>query len=201
MSGRHSAGQQHPPWSLPKTRLLLAGGAAVFACNLFAADPAVIPASELARKWKRTKSLVAPVEKVRKGLTVETPAGGASQPLEFRVDADSGCSFQNIQFQVGSANIAGGSTLAQLTEIAKAMLAAGTESFVIEGHTCDLGDTEQNLRLSQRRSMAVREILVGLGVPPGRLVILSFGESDPVVANADEMARAQNRRVQIFRKL
>lgn len=165
-----------------------------------AADPAVIPASELAKKWKRTKSLAAPVEKMRKGLEVEVD-GAPAKPVAVKVDADTACSFQNIQFQRDSAQLMGGTTQTQLAEIAKGMNAAGTEHFLIEGHTCDLGGDQHNLTLSQQRALAVKAALTGLGVPAQRLQVIGFGESEPVTANTDETARSQNRRVQIFRKL
>ena len=168
--------------------------------SLLAAEPAVVPAADLAKKWKRTKSLTAPVEKLRKGLSVEVD-GHTSAKLEVKVDADTACSFQNIQFQLDSTVLDGASTFAQLAEIATAMKAAGTEHFVIEGHTCDRGEDGHNLSLSQQRALAVREALASLGVPAQRLVVLGFGESEPAVANADEAARQMNRRVQIFRKL
>jgi len=168
--------------------------------SLLAADPAVVPAADLAKKWKRTKSLAAPVEKLRKGLSVEVD-GHTAAKLEVKVDADTACSFQNIQFKLDSAQLEGAGTYAQLAEIAAAMKSAGTESFVIEGHTCDRGEDAHNLSLSQQRALAVREALASLGVPAQRLVVLGFGESEPAVANTDEAARQVNRRVQIFRKL
>ena len=173
---------------------------ALCATAVFAADPAVIPGTELAKKWKRTKSLVSPVEKLRKGLEVEVD-GAAPKPVEVKVDADTQTSFSNIQFQLDSAELMAGITQAQLAEIAKGMKAAGTESFLIEGHTCDLGDGEHNLTLSQNRALAVKAALVSLGISRERLQVIGFGEGEPVVANTSESARSQNRRVQIYRKL
>ncbi len=173
------------------------------ATAVIAADSTVVPAEELAKKWKRTKSLTAPVEKIRKGLEVEVDGvpAAAARAIAVKVDADTACSFQNIQFQKDSAVLAGGITQTQLAEIAKGMTAAGTENFLIEGHTCDLGGEGHNLTLSQQRALAVKAQLVSLGVPPQRLQVIGFGESEPVTANTDETARSQNRRVQIFRKL
>jgi outer membrane protein OmpA-like peptidoglycan-associated protein len=155
---------------------------------------------DLAKKWKRTKSLAAPVEKLRKGLVVEVN-GTASQSVEVKVDADTACTFLNIQFHKDSAELTSAVTFDQLAEIAKGMTAAGTEHFLIEGHTCDLGGDQHNLTLSQNRALAVQAALTRLGVPSARLQVIGFGASEPVVANTDEAARSQNRRVQIFRKL
>lgn len=166
----------------------------------FAADD-VIPAAELAKKWKRTKSFAAPVEKLRKGIEVEFGRTATSTPVEVKVDADTVASFQNIQFLKDSADLAGTTTFAQLAEIAKAIKAAGTEHFLIEGHTCDLGGEAHNLELSQRRALAVKTALTNQGVSNAVIQVIGFGECDPAVANTDEAARSKNRRVQIFRKL
>lgn len=191
-----------------KRTLLLSLCATSFA---FAAEPDIISGTELARKWKRTKSLAAPVEKVRKGLEVEVEvevevdgaaaAPAAPKPVAVKVDADTACAFQNIQFERDSAHLMGGITEAQIVEIAKGMTAAGTEKFLIEGHTCDLGGDSHNVTLSQNRALAVKQRLITLGVPAERLQVIGFGEGDPLVGNTDETARQQNRRVQIFRKL
>ena len=167
------------------------------ALRVVAADPEVVPAEQIARKWKRTKSINGPTEKIRKGLEVEV----GTQPVEVKVDADTAVSFQNIQFQRDSAELLDGVTAAQIGEIARAMKQAGSERFLIEGHTCDLGSDAHNLGLSQQRALAVKRALEWHGVEPGRLQVLGFGESDPVIANTDETARAKNRRVQIYRKL
>lgn len=166
----------------------------------FAADD-VVPAADLAKKWKRTKSLAAPVEKLRKGIEVEIGRPAASATVEVKVDADTVASFQNIQFSKDSAELTGTTTFAQLAEIAKAMKAAGSEHFLIEGHTCDLGGEAHNLELSQRRALAVKAALTNHGVSNAVIQVIGFGECDPAVADTDEAARAKNRRVQIFRKL
>jgi len=117
------------------------------------------------------------------------------------VDADTEERFQNIQFQRDSAELMGGTSLAQLDEIAKAMIQAKTEKFLIEGHTCDLGEGGHNLQLSQNRALTVKAYLARQGVASERLQVIGFGESDLLVKDTSEPARQQNRRVQIFRKL
>jgi outer membrane protein OmpA-like peptidoglycan-associated protein len=171
-------------------------------CGTFcagAAEPEVIPAEQISKKWKRTKSINGPTEKIRKGLEVEVTSSG--QTVEVKVDADTALSFQNIQFQRDSAQLLDGVTASQIAEIARAMKQAGSERFLIEGHTCDLGSDAHNLGLSQQRALAVKRALEWHGVESDRLQVLGFGETDPVTANTDESARAKNRRVQIYRKL
>jgi len=181
-------------------RLILLLGASSL---LIAAEPAVVPAAALAKKWQRTKSLADPKEETRatsvrvtKGLKVEI------QQVAVRVDADTQEAFQNIQFELGSDMLqAGASCSQQLAEIAKAMRMAGTETFLVEGHTCDLGGELENKSLSQRRAQAIVAALCQLGVAEERLQPLGFGAEHPLTPNRTEAERCINRRVAIFRKL
>jgi peptidoglycan-associated lipoprotein len=59
----------------------------------------------------------------------------------------------------------------------------------VSGHTCELGTTEYNLALGQRRADIVRTYLVRLGVEPQRLTVVSYGEERPVDAGALEKNR------------
>jgi peptidoglycan-associated lipoprotein len=59
----------------------------------------------------------------------------------------------------------------------------------IEGHTDEVGTTEYNLGLGDRRARAARDYLVRLGIDDGRVSIITFGEERPT-ANED----AGNRR-------
>jgi len=70
--------------------------------------------------------------------------------------------------------------------------------YLVEGHTCDLGTAEHNLELSQKRAYAVAEWLTkNTSLSPEQFEVSWYGESSPVVANTDENARKENRRVVI----
>ncbi len=64
----------------------------------------------------------------------------------------------------------------------------------IEGHCDERGTREYNLALGARRANAVKDYLVSLGVPSGRLETISYGKERPVCADSDESCYAQNRR-------
>jgi peptidoglycan-associated lipoprotein len=67
---------------------------------------------------------------------------------------------------------------------------------VLAGHTDARGTTQYNLALGDRRANAVREYLIGLGVPAGNLIPQSYGEERPADSGSGEAAYAKNRRVQ-----
>jgi len=65
----------------------------------------------------------------------------------------------------------------------------------LEGHADERGSTEYNLALGSRRAESVRDFLSGFGISADRFTTTSFGEERPVVNRSDEVAWAQNRRV------
>jgi peptidoglycan-associated lipoprotein len=64
----------------------------------------------------------------------------------------------------------------------------------IEGHTDERGTEEYNLALGERRARTVKNYLISLGVDPGRLYTISYGEELPVNPEHNEAAWSQNRR-------
>ena len=67
----------------------------------------------------------------------------------------------------------------------------------IAGYTDSTGSEQYNQQLSERRANAVKNILLGHGVAPGRLTTVGFGEASPVATNATAAGRQANRRVVI----
>lgn len=66
----------------------------------------------------------------------------------------------------------------------------------ISGHTDNVGNHEANLRLSENRANAVREFLLGLGLPESSIEVVGMGDSNPIADNATLEGRARNRRVE-----
>ena len=67
----------------------------------------------------------------------------------------------------------------------------------MEGHTDNVGADDYSQRLSERRGSAVRDYLVGHGLPVGSVVTKGFGEMKALVSNDTASGRQQNRRVEI----
>ena len=81
-----------------------------------------------------------------------------------------------------------------LDEAIKAMSEDPNLRITVEGHTCNIGTTEYNLALGERRSNAVREYLASRGVAAARLQNVSYGEERPKHDNTREETRRLNRR-------
>ena len=69
-------------------------------------------------------------------------------------------------------------------------------SIIIAGFTDERGTPEYNRGLGERRALTVREELIKLGVPGGRLQTVSFGAELPADAGSNEGAWAKNRRAE-----
>jgi outer membrane protein OmpA-like peptidoglycan-associated protein len=176
----------------------------------------VVPAAELNRKWNapRTRGATharsetrsttmseAQLAKIRaagadRGIKVVPTANGQNE-VSIEVDPGTAVAFPNILFKLDSTELADQNSAQQVAEIGQAMLASRGKSFLLEGHTCDLGNDEHNQGLSERRAAAILAILAGQGVAPSQLVPMGFGERQPVIPNASEDSRRQNRRVVI----
>lgn len=68
----------------------------------------------------------------------------------------------------------------------------------IQGHTDDVGDDNQNMKLSQDRADSVRDFLASQGISKSRLKSEGFGETKPKVEGKTEEARAKNRRTEFL---
>jgi peptidoglycan-associated lipoprotein len=67
-------------------------------------------------------------------------------------------------------------------------------TLIVEGHADERGTREYNLALGERRANSVKEFLVGQGVDPHRLRVVSFGKERPVCGESTESCWSQNRR-------
>lgn len=83
---------------------------------------------------------------------------------------------------------------------AKWMIEHPDAKVVVQGNTDNRGGREYNLALGQKRSEAVKQRLVLLGVPSDRIESVSFGEEKPVATGNTPEAYAQNRRADIVYK-
>jgi peptidoglycan-associated lipoprotein len=66
----------------------------------------------------------------------------------------------------------------------------------LEGHADERGSREYNIGLGERRSQAVRQMLLIQGVSADQISTVSFGEERPVGFGSTEADYAQNRRVE-----
>lgn len=101
--------------------------------------------------------------------------------------------FEPVLFAFDSAQIADGERW-KLEEVAAHMRRNPRVNVIVEGHTDERGSREYNLSLGERRALASRAYLIGLGVDGSRLQTRSYGAERPAAFGHNEDAWRQNRR-------
>jgi peptidoglycan-associated lipoprotein len=89
----------------------------------------------------------------------------------------------------------------ELNETARAALTRNSDwmkkwrstKVMVEGHADNRGTNEYNFALAERRAHAVRDYLVGLGIPADRITTVSKGEEAPFCSEESEACWQQNR--------
>lgn len=95
-------------------------------------------------------------------------------------------------------------TRKQLTIVADILSQQADRKIHINGHADAKGDDNYNIALSKRRTDAVKNTLIELGVNPDQIIMKAFGESMPLKPNFksdgtdNPSGRAQNRRTEIY---
>ena len=128
------------------------------------------------------------------GCVGQAYAPAPAQPQQYELPAD-------VLFRFDSANL-----LPQASAALEQRLAAIRQTYRyplirVEGHTDSIGSDAANDALSLRRAEAVRQWLIGNGVPPGAITVAGLGRRQPIAPNtlpngADNPdGRARNRRV------
>lgn len=67
----------------------------------------------------------------------------------------------------------------------------------LEGHADERGTREYNVALSERRALAVKELMMFRGVRPNQITVVAYGEERPVAFGHNEASWQPNRRVEI----
>lgn len=102
-----------------------------------------------------------------------------------------------VLFEFNSATIAPGFE-SVLNFVGTVMQQRPTVSIKVIGHTDDVGDENDNLRLSQARAQAGVAAVVARGGDPARITGEGLGETKPIAANDSEDGRRMNRRVEFL---
>lgn len=103
-----------------------------------------------------------------------------------------------IYFKTASADLVEASK--QSLDVIAQYLNATEGNYEIQGHTDDVGNDANNMKLSQKRAQSVVDYLISKGVNGSRLKAVGYGESQPKFDNKTVDGRAQNRRIEIVKQ-
>ncbi|HSD16953.1 MAG TPA: OmpA family protein [Thermomonas sp.] len=129
------------------------------------------------------------------GRTAETAATAMADALA----KDGRVAIYGINFDFNSATLRSEST-AVMEQVAGLLRAEPALRIAIEGHTDDVGGDAYNVALSAKRANAVKDWLVVAGIDATRLDAVGMGAGLPIASNANDVGRAQNRRVELARR-
>jgi len=102
----------------------------------------------------------------------------------------------SLQFTTGSSTIPD-YYQGQLTALAELLKQSPNINVDLSGYTDLLGDSDINLALSSARAESVKHQLAALGVAESRINTFAYGDSNPIVANAQQQSSFYDRRVMI----
>ncbi len=116
--------------------------------------------------------------------------------VDYSVFQKDGSETGIIYFATDSSSVAADQR-AKLDTVASWMSENTGKTILIAGHCDERGTLEYNRALGERRSIAVRDYLIGLGVAADRVYTHTYGEEKPAVQGGGDSAWAKNRRAEI----
>lgn len=103
-----------------------------------------------------------------------------------------------INFATGSGRLSHESIAVINQQVLAQMQMAGSMSVRVEGNTDNVGNAEDNQKLSEQRARAIVEYLVSKGIAATRVVARGNGWKNPIASNSTAEGRARNRRTDIL---
>jgi len=102
-----------------------------------------------------------------------------------------------VLFDAGKATVGPGAQRS-IDKLAEFLKTYAKRNVLIEGHSDSFGNEDFNLKLSQQRADAVRDLLVARGITSQRIRTKGYGAKFPLVDNDTPVGRQQNRRVEVL---
>lgn len=105
-------------------------------------------------------------------------------PLSAKNEIGSTVVLENVFFDLDSYNLRSESFI-ELDKLAQYLKDNPTLKIELQGHTDTQGDDKHNMELSQNRAKAVYDYLISKGIAKERLTYKGYGETQPVVTDAE----------------
>lgn len=113
------------------------------------------------------------------------------------MDIITSVSFENVLFEYDRSRI-GHEERGKIEAVAEYMARNPGVGVVVEGHCDERGSRDYNMALGERRALAVRAYLIGLGVDGSRIHTVSYGAERPLLFGHDEESWRMNRRAEFI---
>lgn len=102
----------------------------------------------------------------------------------------------NVHFDFGKATLRPES-FGELEELVNYLKNKDEVKVEIAGHTDNVGNESDNLKLSQQRADAIRNYVIKKGIVAGRILAKGYGSTQPVADNDSDEGRQLNRRTEV----
>ncbi len=131
-----------------------------------------------------------------KDMEVPADKGLYEFSVQIQIEPPKVYVLEDVLFDFGKANLRKESykTLNNLVEVLNIK-----KDMIIEiaGHTDNIGNSKENLILSQKRAEAVKNYLIQKGISSNRLIAKGYGDTQPVADNNSAEGQQKNRRTEI----
>lgn len=104
--------------------------------------------------------------------------------------------FQSVYFDFGDYGISSDMENA-ISKNVNVAGSAGGKQIKIEGNCDEFGTDEYNYALGLKRAKAVKDTMISQGINTSNMVMVSFGESNPVCSDPTDSCYGKNRRVDL----
>ncbi len=102
----------------------------------------------------------------------------------------------NIYFDYDKFSIKGDMRTVLKSNYSKLDKSTYSGTITLEGHCDERGSNEYNFALGLKRAQSVKTELIGYGVNPAQIKIMSYGENKPLCTKQNENCWSKNRRVE-----
>ncbi len=146
--------------------------------------------SDTAGGYDNSNDIATDVVSIDEGIS----STSASNPNGFNSSTDG---MQSIYFEFGGYTIT--SQMQDVLSLNKNIISQKLRGgkLKLEGNCDEFGTDEYNQALGLKRTKAVMDNLVSLGIPQSQIVVVSYGESNPQCHEATDECYARNRRVDL----
>lgn len=120
----------------------------------------------------------------------------AEYEVLIKIDPPKEFVLENVYFDSGKSIIKAESNTA-LNNLVEVLKAKSSMQVEIQGHTDNVGQEEDNLKLSQGRAEAVKKYLITKGIAENRIQAKGYGSEQPIADNSTAEGKAKNRRTSL----
>ena len=104
--------------------------------------------------------------------------------------------FDDIEFETNAWQL--DSIPVSLKQLASYLQQNPMKLVTIHGHTDEVGSSEKNLLLSEKRALSIKMYLIQNQIAGNRIKTIGFGNTQPKIKNPTALERKQNRRIEIM---